>query len=810
MGVKADRPGSLPPRAQLRKDLSSPQDITTLNTLADAVDRSSRNRENDLRVLLQVCAELGNERFVRTLLARKADGNGSTNTTLPSLLCALRNDHVGTVQLLLAHQARIDITDNGGKNALMYAGLYSAASLELVYKQGAELDARDKQGRTALLHAAASGKVEAIRWLLSKRADIAAADKKGRTAVMHAASGGHSEALAVLLGHRGPLEATDDGGRTALIYAASDNHAHTLQILLDYGAEPEAEDNEGKDALLHAINQHRHSDPKEEVILFLLRARGGIKDNAESFRYLRAAAITGQNAPLKLLLDYHANVNAKDSEGRSPLQCLLEEAAKTIKYSKTTISILLNAGADIGAENRGMKAKERTPFQDAAAKGQYIIVEAILEHLSGCLTRERLQEYIDRRSSRGKTALHLAAQNGHELIVDVLIRYGARLDSVSEGNWTPLLNAAKLGHAKVVEIILAAAGPKEVNARTSSGMTSLHWAAENGHKKVVELLLQDSRSLKNPKDTFNTTPLLRAGLHDHLEVFKLFRPHLLSGRISRHAQDACSMFTASVVDIYKKRNESRVVNKPMSVRKVLYDADLKDPSKFAITTRLKDIQEGRPDFRWIHLPANNLAWAEALITKMLIENGPADVPAYQFMLQLFGQQQHRGSKIHSRYMRPLCQLHPNKHNNHPRAWRRPTVSVTDSSILDARSSATTFVDIQNSPKPSLLSHSDTEDQVPDAPKEVGVLFMPYLHWETDTNRQLVRDAVQRVLSNEKRVSQEKRARTNVSSTGISTTPPTYTSDEHWTNSSITALTLIFEIATKWSFDTTTSSRRGSQ
>ena len=68
-----------------------------------------------------------------------------------------------------------------------------------------------------------------------------------------------------------------------------------------------------------------------------------------------------------------------------------------------------------------------------------------------------------------------------------------------------------------------------------------------------------------------------------------------------------------------------------------------------------------PHFRWIHLPSNNVAWAEALITKLFLERGATDVGSFKAMLQVFGQQQHRGPKVHSRFMRPLCQRIWNDH-----------------------------------------------------------------------------------------------------------------------------------------------------
>jgi hypothetical protein len=189
-------------------------------------------------------------------------------------------------------------------------------------------------------------------------------------------------------------------------------------------------------------------------------------------------------------------------------------------------------------------------------------------------------------------------------------------------------------------------------------MTALHWAAEKGHLKVVQRILKEETALKNPKDGFDSTPLSRAGQHTYQEIIQELRPHIFGGSLSPNATDACKRFNAAIVDFYyEEKSAVRNVVKRKSVHECLYGLDPKDTSgrTFAITTSLKDIKPRPPDFRWIHLPANNIAWAEALITKFFLERGFTDAGSFKAMLRLFGQRQHRGRQVHSRFMRPLCQ-----------------------------------------------------------------------------------------------------------------------------------------------------------
>ena len=71
-------------------------------------------------------------------------------------------------------------------------------SLDLLIGAGANLEARDEEGTTALILAARAGKAEAIEWLLDHGADIHAKDKRNKTALDWARENGHPE-LAKLL-----------------------------------------------------------------------------------------------------------------------------------------------------------------------------------------------------------------------------------------------------------------------------------------------------------------------------------------------------------------------------------------------------------------------------------------------------------------------------------------------------------------------------------------------------------------------------------------------------------------------------------
>ena len=51
----------------------------------------------------------------------------------------------------------------------------------------------------------------------------------------------------------------------------------------------------------------------------------------------------------------------------------------------------------------------------------------------------------------------------------------------------------------------------------------------------MERILAKGKALKNPKDSFHTTPLLQAGQHGHVKIVQLLKPYLFGVSFNDHA-----------------------------------------------------------------------------------------------------------------------------------------------------------------------------------------------------------------------------------------------------------------------------------
>lgn len=135
---------------------------------------------------------------------------------------------------------------------------------------------------------------------------------------------------------------------------------------------------------------------------------------------------------------------------------------------------------------------------------------------------------IDFRLARGyRTPLQMAAEIGHQAIVEMLLLAGADINGAAAAvdGRTALQAAAGGGHKDIVEILLAANA--DVNSRPElegahrGHTTALQAAPGGGHKEVVQILLDAGADCNAPPASNGRTALQAAAKGGHTEIVKL-------------------------------------------------------------------------------------------------------------------------------------------------------------------------------------------------------------------------------------------------------------------------------------------------
>jgi ankyrin repeat protein len=262
-----------------------------------------------------------------------------------TLLDAIRDGDRTQVQHLLQQGANANARDEAGDTALMRAALYADAEMmRVLVESGADIQVRGQDGTAPLLRT--THDLDKMRLLLDRGAPVddfamvAAASVpgsrsalelllahggKGRgagpayTALMAAASNGDLEAVNCLLDHGADVKAQTPTGFTALIGAALSGNATVVALLLERGADPNAVATLERGILQTPAGVAAgmgHAD-----CLRLLMAAGAdvnVQGGPYKHNALLGAATTGSKETVHLLLA-KANVNATDWRGSTAL-----------------------------------------------------------------------------------------------------------------------------------------------------------------------------------------------------------------------------------------------------------------------------------------------------------------------------------------------------------------------------------------------------------------------------------------------------------------------------------------------------------
>jgi ankyrin repeat protein len=211
--------------------------------------------------------------------------------------------------------------------------------------------------------------------LLDQGASLDARDRLGARPLSHAAKSGHLQMVDLLLARGAPIDARNLAGATALYFAAEGSHISIAQRLMEHGADVK------------------------------LTGRSGISPIA-------AASYAGNDVIVEALLARGADERAPDETGKPPIIYAAAGARLDIVKRLLARNIDINArySNDLTLLMWASGPDEKAPEAQAVKVVSYLLDAGA---------------HIDDRDDRGRTALMIAAEGGHEEIADLLMARGA-------------------------------------------------------------------------------------------------------------------------------------------------------------------------------------------------------------------------------------------------------------------------------------------------------------------------------------------------------------------------------------------------
>jgi hypothetical protein len=135
--------------------------------------------------------------LVKMLLVSGANVNEKDQADMPLLIKTIDLGKIVQARLLIEFGADTNCQDQNGDTPLAYAAAKLPKIIPALLDKGAEINRRHS-GITALMVAADNGTPDAVKYLLRGGADVQLRDKQGRTALYYAQGRGHTQIVSLL------------------------------------------------------------------------------------------------------------------------------------------------------------------------------------------------------------------------------------------------------------------------------------------------------------------------------------------------------------------------------------------------------------------------------------------------------------------------------------------------------------------------------------------------------------------------------------------------------------------------------------
>ena len=476
MKIKSTQPLLKPANAQSNRIAlfnaikSTGEDVTGV---IEAVKAGANLNEPNEDILPLECAIIHNkfERFkilatLQPVIGDPANLNatvliGASRAETSLLHCAAKFGRASIVKYLLS-QGLSDTAQDEHKRGLLpihYAARSNdRTTLDALNYQQQALKAVSAIGDSPLHIAAELGKINMVHYLLELGADVNCRDNEDRTPLHRAAQTGQNEVISLLLSYKSSRNQCDKNGRNPFLYAVATGNIDVVSLLILQDDKYSFADSEGVTAMHIAAEKN-----KLPMMLFL--------NGKDSLTF----SVKDKN--LKRPIHFAAHDNAID---------VFDTIIKAVRSALLKAYGAKLKGAQLEEEVSNELVRRLLSWQDST--GDTIIEYAVRGNAVGIIDRLiQLGLRLDRSNRERGPLMHEAAKLGKAGIVGLLLQYGVNCTDKNAEGKTPLLIAVEHGQISVLEELLKS-GKIDFKYTDADGAMLIHLASAAGQGEVVDWL----------------------------------------------------------------------------------------------------------------------------------------------------------------------------------------------------------------------------------------------------------------------------------------------------------------------------------
>lgn len=330
------------------------------------------------------------------------------------------------------------------------------AQVEALLRSGADVNAAQGDGMTALHWAAEHGNAELADMLLHAGAHVRVITRLGDYTPLHlAAKGGHADVAERLLeAGADPMARSSTGGVAPLHFAARSGRVEAVEVLLDAGVEPDiVEEARGQTPLMFAAAAGR------VAVIETLMAAGAdpsVTSTVIDIPSMAAADRAAGQVRDEVLATFRGDIPPGTSWQPTPAQ--VQAAVKAANQARERIDPAGGMEATVDPDDPPDPDLGEIPVTSSDQRGEYSTSYADLVYRQG-----------------GLTALHYAIREGRSQAAFALLDGGADIDQQTAGDLTsPMLMAVINGHFDLaLDLLDRGADP---NVPSHAGLTPLYAA----------------------------------------------------------------------------------------------------------------------------------------------------------------------------------------------------------------------------------------------------------------------------------------------------------------------------------------------